>query len=602
MRPINLLVDATNYVLLEYGQPVHAYDMRYLAGNAINVRAARVSDSLTTLDGQELKLRAGDILICDGEKPVGLAGIMGGQNSEIKDDTTAVVIEVAQFNPLQVRKTGKRLGLHTEASHRFERGVDIENTVHAAFRVAEVMALGAAEAGLGSVEIASAAVDVYPRPRMKASIALRIKRLKKILGLATISVDNCVNHLTSLGFVLVDKTDQRMLFEVPSWRHDVTREIDLIEEVARLHGFDKIPYELPSMNIGPTPESPVIAFIDDLRHGMAGLGLSEIITFPFTSHAVAAKLGITGPHPLLPSLRLKNSLNEEMDFMQTTLLSGLLEALLNNRKQGRKGTRLFEIGRGYFDLKNRPVDTKTYPFFANWVRPSYHYSEKAISEANRPRERQLLGGILDFPFQDKSWWQDEAPVSFFHGKDIIVAICKNFGIAPDKLNFARPKAEELPFLHPGAAATIHCEGHTLGWLGELHPGVAMGVDLDPETVPCCFELDIDAVLAATKERQRTVTFASKFPAVTRDIALLVDRKVTHHDFELCFKDFPERAHLRRYDLFDVYAGDKVPQGQHSYAYTLSFQSLEKTLTDKDVDSELTRLLDWTKKKLDATQR
>jgi phenylalanyl-tRNA synthetase beta chain len=602
MRPINVIVDVTNYVLLEYGQPIHAYDSRYLADNKLEVRTALVTDILTTLDGQEMKLKPRDILICDGKQPIGLAGIMGGQNTEIKDDTTAIVIEVAEFNPLQVRRTSKRLGLHTEASHRFERGIDIENLPTVAMRVGELLVRTARELGISAPKVAKTAIDVYPHPRPKISVALRLKRIRKMLGLPTLSLETCTNQLKSLGFTLLDGTAERVLFEVPSWRQDISREVDLIEEIARLEGYDKIPYEMPSMSIAPTPENPVIAFIDALKIALAGMGIAEAITFPFTSRLAAKKLGIGEGHPLLPSLRLANPLSEEMNYMQTTLVSGLVDAVCNNRKQGCSGSRLFEMGRGYFDFKNNPFDKKFHPAFAAYDRPSAHYSERAQKEANRPIERQFVAGIFDWPFSQKSWNQEEVGISFFHGKEIVLGLCKSFGIPQAAIVFERPNPADLPFCHPGASAVLKIQDKILGWIGELHPQAAVEHDFAADKVPCLFELDVDILFEASLQKLPVTSTLSKFPPVTRDIALLADRKVSHEDFERCFQAFPKKTNLRRFDLFDVYSGDKVQAGHQSYAYTLAFQSNEKTLTDKEVDTEVAQLLEWTKKSLNATQR
>lgn len=602
MRPINLIVDATNYVLLEYGQPVHAYDYRDLSGNTIAVRSALINDKLKTLDDQDLKLKPRDILICDSKNPIGLAGIMGGKNSEIKEDTSTIIVEVAEFHPLQIRRTAKRLGLHTEASHRFERGVDVENLPAVAMRVGELLSRAARELGIPEPRVAKGVVDIYPSPVAKKSIALRLKRIRQVLGLPLLTINTCVNRLNALGFVLLDSTEQRMLFEVPTWRQDMAREIDLIEEVARLEGFDKIPYEMPTMEIAPTPESPTIAFIDDLKLTLAGLGMTEIITFPFTSGQAVEAIGISAGHPLFPTLCLANPLSEEMNYLQTTLVPGLLEAVSNNRNQGRKGARLFEIGRGYFDLKNHPFDVTAYPTFRAYLRPSSHYSERARTEINRPTERQLVAGILDFPFTQKSWAQEEVGISFFHVKEIVYSLCKPFGIPSGNISLERPVPRELPFLHPGASAVLIFNDRILGWIGELHPKAAVELGFGADKIPCIFELDIDFLLEASLQRMAIASSLSKFPPVTRDIALLAERTVSHRDFEKCFTTFPKKNYLCSAKLFDVYEGDKIPMTQHSYAYTLSFQSPDKTLTDKEVDLELGQLLDWVKKTVDATQR
>lgn len=599
MRPINLLVDVTNYVMLELGQPIHAYDERFLEGGVIEVRSATLGESLITLDGNEVKLEPGDLLICDGKKSVGLAGIMGGANSEVKEDTTDLIVEVAHFFPTQVRKTSKRLGLHTEASHRFERGIHIENIAQVSLRVGTLIQTCLVESGEAAPQVSCKVLDVYPAPQTPAKIALRLSRARSFLNLHQLSLDSCVKHLGALQLRLIDKTKDRMLFEIPGFRQDIVREVDLIEEVARMEGFDKVPYELPKMNITPSFENPIIEFTEQTKLVLAQLGLTEAISFPFHSIEDYRKLGVSDGHPLWPAKELLNPLNEEMAFMQTSLIPGLLKACLLNRHHGHKGARLFEVGRAFYDFKAAPLDKERYPLFASWDRKELHLTPKAQRETSRPTERNLLTGLCDNPYHEQGWDQKEEQVHFFHGKAIVEALCASFGL--HGLQWHRPTSSELPFLHPGACAKIISGENVLGFVGELHPKVALKWELGGDC-PVIFELDIEALYLAQKQEIEVDPRPRKFPAVTRDFALVVDEGLSYSNLEKAVKDFPKKKHLKNMRLFDLYQGEHIAAGKKSMAASFVFESLEKTLTDKEVEKESQNLLQWLKQKVGSELR
>jgi len=603
MRPINLIVDATNYVMLESGQPIHAYDERDLQGKKIQVRRAKEGEELTTLDGQKRQLTATDIVIADANKAVGLAGVMGGETSEVKADTANIIIEVAHFNPTLVRKTAKRYAVHTEASHRFERGVDIQNIPWVARRVAELIYQAAEELrGLGIdiplPEIAGQAVDVYPNAEAPATVALRLPRLKQITALPDITRETVIGILESLGFKLADHKDERLLFTVPSWRHDIDREIDLIEEVARVYGFDKIPLKLPLMQISHLPEHPLIDFLDQNKITLANCGLSEVITFPFMHAGDLDNLGIKEAHPLAAAVRLANPLVEQQGLLRTTMIPGLIACVLENRRHGRQGVKIFEAARTFYE----PAKFNGTPSAA-WahVREQGGHVPTKARKDDRPIERNRVAAILDQPYSEKTWNQPEQKVDFFHGKQILMQWIASFGV--QALRFEPIQAEDFPWLHPGAAAAIWTtQGHFFGYLGQLHPRTAKAYGLDFQQTPVVFEVDLEVLLEEWHVKRSYASGSAKFPPVARDLALVVPESVTYDAFMKSFAGFKRRKYLREQKLFDVYQGTNIPAGKKSMAFSLVFQADDKTLTDKDVEKEVEALLTQLKEDLSADIR
>ena len=606
MRPVNVIVDITNYVMLESGQPIHAYDERDVAGKTLVARTARDGESLKTLDGQERRLVAGDIVICDEKRIVGLAGIMGGENSEVKKDTTAVLIEVAHFSPDNIRTTSKRLGLRSEASQRFERGVDIAQIDHVAWRTAQLLC----ELCPGA-RITGGLMDFYPQPSPARTVAIRTERVKQTLARPDLDAATVRKTLESLGLQFMEQHKDEMIFRIPAWRHDLEREADLIEEVARITGFDLIPYHLPVMSLETTPEDPGIELAEEARVLLAQLGMRETISFPFLSREEIAKLRIPEDHVLSPAVRIVNPLSEEFALLQTTLVAGLLKAAANNERHGRTGVRLFEFGRAFLARGNTQGALTT-----------RHLTARAAAESGRPVERPLVSAILTQPFTKKSWSSQEVHAGFFEGKRIAAQWLSALGIKSGSgagsarsdvawRPFDAKTAEERPYLHPKASCTVEYiddKGKTtiLGHVGEVHPETAIAFDFAADQCPVVFEFDFDSVFHAAEAAGKTVKSASKvlyrFPPSSRDLALVVGRNVTHDDFEKAIRAFPKQKNLRRFRLFDVYEGSNIPAGQKSMAYTFDFQSPDRTLTDTEVEQEVTALLGWLSEKLEARQR
>lgn len=605
MRPINLIVDLTNYVMLEMNQPVHAYDERDVAGRSFVVREARDGETFTTLDNNKRELKAGDLLICDSTKPIGLAGVMGGLNSEVKADTTAVILEVAYFNPNAVRSTSRRLGIHSEASHRFERGVDMMAAERVAKRFGELLLkcveeLNAAGGSLPVPQIAHDVHDVFPVKPQTKLIALRVSEAKNFLASPHLTQESIKKFFDGLAIRLVDHNQDRMVFEIPSWRVDIERECDLIEEVGRLQGYDKVPNQLPVMSLQPTPEEPLIDFIDQGRIAMASQGLRETISFPFWSDHDAGKLRLPESHPLTPTLKLANPIAEDARWMQTTLVHGLIKAVESNRRHGLKGARLFEVGRGYYDFAKHPVDKKSYGLWKSIDRKGRHLSPRAKNETHRPTERHWVAGIIDQPLSGKSWNASEVKASFFDGKKIVLSWLRGFGITD--IQFHPIERNDVPFVHPGASAYLFSKGQILGWVGELHPETTLAYDLEVSDAPVLFELDLEAVLECSAKRAKVETNISKFPPSSRDLALLVEKTLTHDAMSAAIGKFNQGKHLKKWHLFDVYEGSNIPDGKKSVAWSFSFQSNERTLTDQEIEGEFKNLTQYLTKTFNAEQR
>lgn len=603
MRPINVVVDATNYAMLENSHPVHAYDERDVHGGVIQVRRAKDKETLKTLDGQERVLQNTDLMICDANGPIGLAGVMGGENSEVKNDTRNIIIETAVFNPSLVRKSSKRFGLHTEASHRFERGVDVNGTTRVARRVAEliqsaIQELKADQPDLVVPKVAQDIVDQYPNPLHPAKIALRLERVRRITGMSFFSQEDCVRHLQSIGIKLIDKADERMLFEIPTWRHDIEREVDLIEEVARLHGYEKINTTLPLMEIGSLPEDPFVDFMETARKNMALCGMAETMSFPFLSDKEYGALHIPAQHPLAKTITLQNPLSEDMAILTPSLAINLLRAVVHNRSRGVKGARLFEVAKTFHNTQGMKVDEK-HAYWRHLDKPSRHISPRAQKDT-RPVERATIGAILDQPLHEKTWREPVTPLSFYDAKGLITQWLGTFGVR--HLDWQLITAEALPWLHPKRSAVVRAGNIQLGYVGEVHPKTCVALGLDPSEAPLVMEIDLDFAFSAYLQPKTYDSVVKRFPPSLRDLALVVNQSITHKDVLEAVTKFKGKKYLSDCQLFDVYQGKNIPDGKKSMAYSISFQSPEKTLTDKDVEKEIEALLAWLKQSLAAELR
>ena len=540
VRAINNIVDVTNYVMLEMGQPLHAFDFDLLEEKRIVVRTASPGDSFTTLDGVVRLLPPESLMICDGRKPVGLAGIMGGLNSEVTPQTRNILLESAYFDPMGIRRTSKQMGLSTEASIRFERGIDPNGCLRAANRAAALMV----ETGGGSVS--REAVDVYPRQIEPAKISLRWSRVNQILG-TSLSPEEIGAFLKGLELQVEDAEPGLGRVTSPTFRVDLQREIDLVEEVARLHGFNKIPVTLPEGRVSASGKTRIQQASGRAREILTAGGFWEVITYSFISPQILRKLRLSDGDWRLQPLRIQNPLSEETGVMRPTLLPGLLQTVGLNVKRQIQDLKIFELGRVF-----RP---------------------RAGQEL--PDEIEVLSALLCGLRGEESWDQPKIEVDFFDLKGAVETLLSRLGIE----GFQVLQEEKEPFLHPGAACRLEAEGEFLGWLGEIHPEVREAFELKPKIF--VFELDFRAV-ARRRRLMRSFKPLARFPAVHRDLALIVDEAVSAGDLLNGIR----RANpglVTEVKIFDLYRGNPIPAGKKSIAFRLKYQQEGKTLTDAEVN-------------------
>lgn len=533
VRPISNVVDATNYVLFELGQPLHAFDAAKVHGQHIVVRRARAGERLVTLDGQDRGLHRDDLLITDKKKGLALAGVMGGGDAEVSSGTTTVILESAHFQPASIAFTSRRHGLRTEASARFERGSDPEVVELAAARAAGLIT------SLAGGRVSESVTDVYPHPVERRSITLRPQRVGALLG-AGVSTQQQVSYLTALGFGVTEQ-GTALEVEAPTFRPDVSREVDLIEEVGRLAGFERLPATLPPGRSGRLDRAQTVDRA--LRRMLADLGLHEAWTSSFMSPADVERLGVAQGDPVARLVRLSNPMSEEEPALRTTLLPGLLRAVAANERQRAAGVALFEIARVY-----EPSDEQL------------------------PREALVLGAALSGAKKVAGWDAPETGWGFFDAKGIVEALFDSLDL--DRPGFA--PVDGLPF-HPTRAASVTFRGVTAGALGELHPEVSGRWDIERPVV--AFELALAPLLEALPPKVK-VRELSRFPSNFVDIALVVD---AHMPAERPAQVIEEvgGAELAAVRLFDIYEGDQIPAGKKSLAFALELRSPERTLTDAE---------------------
>jgi phenylalanyl-tRNA synthetase beta chain len=535
MRPISNIVDITNYVMLEYGQPLHGFDFEKLGGKKIIVRRADKGEAIVTLDGIERKLDTNTLVIADSRRAVAIAGVMGGANSEVSDETTSVLLESANFNPASIHYTSHGLRLVSEASMRFERAIRPELTVPALKRATRLMLQ------LAGGEAAAGFIDIYPGKKEPAPVRLRTGEVKRLLGVE-FDVKQLEETLTLLGFEL-EKSSENKEFMVtpPYWRSDISLEADLVEEVVRVIGYDAIPATLLASSLPQQDPEPMLGFRSRVKQILTGFGFQEIISYSLTSRETLERaLNCT---PLEPSpLHLANAMTADQEYLRTSLRGNLLSALAANIRHEEGEIRLFELGRVYLPRDN-----------------------------DLPDEPELLCGLLTCSGMEKVWPNQSQPLDFFSAKGVVESLLTQIGIS------ASFEAASDPGLRSGRQAAIIVGGSRLGVVGELHPGVSQAFDIPQEVY--LFEMDIEALLLRTAG-YRTYQPIARFPAVVRDIALVVDKSASHRQIMDIIEGFPL---VKKVTLFDVYSGKQVPAGKNSLAYRISFQSVEHTLTDEEVD-------------------
>jgi len=529
VRPINNVVDVSNYVMLEYGQPLHAFDLDLIPQEKIVVRTARPGETITTLDDVERTLTEHDLVIADSERAIGVAGVMGGASTEVSDTTSRVLIEVAHFEPGGVLLTGKRLGLRTEAVHRFERGVDPELPPLASARAAGLMA------DLAGGEIAGGFVDEYPRPHQPARVYLRDGEAQRLLGIE-IERATSADYLRRLGFEAADG-DGGLDVVVPSYRPDVTRPADLVEEIARIHGYDRLPATLPRGTEGTLPEWLRRERL--LREVMVGAGYHEVWNFDFMGVDEAQRLGLPEGDERLDPVRVRNPLSEEQESLRTTLLPGLLRGVAINQARNRHAVALFEIGAVFL-----------------------------ASDGDLPDQPRRLGFVAAGPVPGPSW-QDRPEREALDAAGVARLLLDSL-----RLDGHLEQSTE-PGFHPGRAARLMVDGEAIGVVGEIHPSVAERFEIDGRVA--AGEIDIENLTGRT----RRFVPPSTLPPVVFDLAF----------------DLPERTpaaallseirasagvDLESVEVFDVFSGPPLEAGRRSIAVRLTMRSQQRTLTDEEM--------------------
>ncbi len=552
MRPINNIVDVTNYVMLEYGQPLHAFDYEKLSQRRIIVRLAENSERLTTIDDIERELTGDMLVITDADGPVAIAGVMGGAASEVTEETTSILIESANFNAASLRRTSARLKLRSEASLRFEKGLSPELPMPALRRATQLMA------ELSGSKIAKGIIDVYPVKRKTKPVSLTTKRVERILG-TNIGLKEMERVLSSLGFVCHPIYRDEISVDIPYWRTDIHLADDLVEELARVIGYDEIPTTLPSGALPKREPDPMRALRERVSDILVGCGMQEIITYSLTSLEALHK---AVPSLALTPLKVANRITSEQEYLRTTLRPGLLQALSTNEKHDEDSIRLFEVGKVYLPR-----------------------------EEDLPQELFMLAGLLSGPRVDRSWHGEGQTLDFFDAKGIIQVIFKNLGVAAT----FEPMEEDA--FSAGRIARIVVGSDAVGIIGELHPRVAERFDISSRSI-YLFEIDLERLLPITMA-PRKYRPIPKFPATIRDIAVVLDKEVPSKKVQDILESYPLVAEVT---LFDVYIGDQVPQGKKSLAFRIAYQSPSRTLTDDEVNKEQEKILDRLHRDLGATLR
>jgi phenylalanyl-tRNA synthetase beta chain len=561
LRPINNIVDVTNYVMFEYGQPMHAFDRDLLAGFKIVIRRAHKKEAFASLDGSQLELGEDALVIADAEKPVALAGVMGGSNSEVSLSTRTVVLESACFDPVTVRQASKKYGIRTDSSFRFERYVDISAVISAQSRAALLIR------ELAGGDICRDRIDLYPNPNISKPIDLRVSRVNKILGFS-LSEQKIGEYLQRLGLKLEPSPASGVVrVKVPESRPTLTREIDLIEEIARLHGFGDIEMVHPAGEIIPVKVSRKKAAVKTAKDTLCHLGFSEAVNYSFigTDKAEIFKKAYCDHNTEL--VNLNNPLSNDWSTMRSSLIPGLLNNASLNMSQGQKTVKLFELGSVYFK------------------------DEAKKSAVEKNSLSALVAGNYEY-----SLWKDPSKgYDFFDLKGSLEAL---FAYLKLKIEF-QPSGEERPFLTEGKSVDCLIGGKKAGFLGEVSEKILKRWGFN-RLVVYVFEIDFGKVVESLPDRPSFEPIA-KFPETYRDISLLVDQAVASSEiYDLILKT--SAPLIRRVDLYDHFAGKKIEKGKKSLTFSLAFQSREKTLTDEEVNPVFDKIVETLSDKLGARLR
>lgn len=549
IRPINNVVDVTNYVMLELGQPMHAYDYDCVADHTLIVRRAKAGETLTTLDGNERELNESMLIIADTKGPIGVAGVMGGLTSEVTDKTTNVLFEAAVFNGPSIRRTSKALGMRSEASGRFERGVNHKYTAYAIDRAAQLL-----QQICPSCKVSVGVIDVYPEPVEQRTVTFTAEQINDYLG-TSIEKDRMVDILTKLEFGITESGDTIEAL-VPTWRDDVTGMPDIAEEVARIVSYDNIVPTIPVAILSSGGMTPKKALTKEVTHYLAHAGLSQIITFSFMHKDGLTNMMLPEGDSRYTAIPILNPISEEFPYMRTTLVPAVIDAAKRNIAQQNKDLWLFET--------------------ANVYEP------KALPLTEVPHERPMACGIMMGKVTEAAWNQAQRDTDFYDVKGVVDGLLAKLGLTQFDI---QPSSES--YYHPGVSAHYTVNGVTIANYGELHPQVVKNFDLSGKVY--MFEIDLEAVLSITVPPFRYQSF-SKFPGTSRDLAIVAPVSVTSGEIVALIKEHGGE-YLESVSIFDVYEGEHIEAGYRSLAYNLQFRSMEGTLNDEDIDGAIQAIID-----------
>jgi phenylalanyl-tRNA synthetase beta chain len=554
IKSVNNVVDITNFVMMELGHPLHAFDYHTLIGNKVIICRATPGEKITALDGITYELSPEILIIADAERPVALAGIIGGEDSSVKADTNTIFLECAYFDPTNIRQTARLLDIQTESSYRFERGVDPEGLIRAQDRATQLI-----------IEICqgksvSDIVDEYPKRSKKTIIELRADRVNKVLG-TKMKKQDIKDVLQPLGFGILQEDDKTFLIEVPSFRHlDISREIDLIEEVARVYGYDKIPTSLPagSFEVGINREYELA---NKAKEILVSCGFYEVITYAFTSPNIMQKIRI----PIKDEVIINNPLREDENLMCPSLIPNILRVLSWNMNRDNYDLKIFELGK---------------VFSTN--------ADKLL-----PKEKEILIGAIAGNYQEPNWRDKAISSNLYDLKGVVERLLLEFGITNYELLLG-----EHPTLHPTRQIKLVYQGTNFGIIGELHPDIAQKLKLLGEVY--LFELQWDDILNWVN-LERKFKPLPKYPAVQRDIAILIKEETTSAQIIKIIEDVGSKL-VEDVTLFDLYQGDKIPKGYKSLAYSITYRKPDATLKDEEVNEIHNKIILELKNSLGAELR
>lgn len=560
IRSINNVVDVTNFVMIELGHPMHAYDYDKITGKKLIARRAIEGEELHTLDDTSRKAKGEMLVIADSEKAAGLAGIMGGFETEITDTTTTVVLESADFYGPCIRRTARACGLSSEASGRFERGVDSETTIKALDRAAQLLQ------EMGACTVCEGIVDVYPNPKQANYVTFTPEQINNHLG-TNIAKNVMLNIITSVGFDVTKDENDEITVKVPSWRNDVTCMADISEEIARLHGFDKIKSTLPNGVSMQGTQSAKQTFIDKVKASLSSQGLYETISFALTNEETFNKLNIPQDSPLRKAVPIMNPLSDEYPLVRTTLLSSIFDNLARNLARKNDDVALFEVGSVFFP--------------------------KALPVTELPDEVVKIAGAITGRRNAQGWNQTNDMVDFYDAKGIIEELLANLRVTRYTVEAGTHYA-----MHPGKTALFKKGRDVIATVGEVHPAVLSAYGITKPVY--IFELDATTVM---KYMAKDLKYKAlpKYPATSRDLAMLVDVDVNAADIEKAMTKAAGQ-NLTQITLFDVYTGKQVEEGKKSLAFSLTFQSNDKTLTDAEIDPAIEKIVAKLQKDFNANLR